>query len=283
MTELPPHLHAGLTDSAGQPWSGRTFQENPWRDDDGRAPDELIAALAGFHAGEHGPAPVIDALAHARLLVPLVAAPGDSGVTDEGRLVDKSAELSIVTVSAADGRGVVPVFSSAASMQRWNPRARPIPIEAQRAALGALDDGVELLVLDPGSDTEFLVRRPAVMALAQGAAFTEPWRAEVVVEAARAVLDADTRVLGLDLLPGDPSGRGAGPDLVIALRIDATTPETERSRILEDARALLATRPDLAAHVDALALRLELLDAAPAQSPRGGRRSWFARRKDTRP
>ena len=55
---------------------------------------------------------MVAALHGARLLVPLVAVRGDEGVGAHGQLVDKTQELSIVTVAGPDGRAVLPAFTS---------------------------------------------------------------------------------------------------------------------------------------------------------------------------
>ena len=123
--EHRPSLPAHLADSAGQPWAGRSFDENSHSSDDGSAPPALSAALARFRAGELGQAGVVDALREARLLIPLVAHLGEAGENEHGHTIDKSQELSIVTVAGPDGRNVLPVFSSVAAMSTWNPQARP--------------------------------------------------------------------------------------------------------------------------------------------------------------
>ena len=45
--------------------------------------------------------------------------------------------------------------------------ARPVAVYAARAALSAVAEGAELMVLDPGSEVTFVVRRPGLWALAQ--------------------------------------------------------------------------------------------------------------------
>ena len=67
-------------DSAGIPWAGRSFEPNEHASDDGSAPPAFVTALARFRAGEAGPEAVVDALREARLLMPLVAELGESGV-----------------------------------------------------------------------------------------------------------------------------------------------------------------------------------------------------------
>ena len=133
--DTDPHAHAA--DSAGVPWEGRSFQPNPHSGDDGSADPALLAALTAFHAGEGDAAAVVDAYRKARLLIPLVAEKGDEGVGPTGLTVDKTQELSIVTVAAPDGRRVLPVFSSVQAMSRWDAAARPVPAD------GGICDGPE--------------------------------------------------------------------------------------------------------------------------------------------
>src|SRR5690606_61613 len=140
----PAHeLHR--TDSAGQPWAGRSFGETPFAQDDGSAPAAFVQAIAAFHAGRAGVADVVEAIRDIRLLIPLVASLGESGENQHGVTVDKSADLAIVTVAGPDGRTVMPVFSSVATMQAWNPAARPVPADAVRVALAAADEATDLV------------------------------------------------------------------------------------------------------------------------------------------
>ena len=117
MPSLPEHFHPSESDSAGQSWSGRTFSDNPFRDDDGTAPAEFIEALRLFRSRQAGPEAVVDSLREARVLIPLVAKLGEADVNAQGVTVDKSADLSIVTVAGPVGRTVLPVFTSAEAMK----------------------------------------------------------------------------------------------------------------------------------------------------------------------
>ena len=76
-----------------------------------------------------------------RFLIPLVAVAGETGLTDDGHVVDKTQELSIITVAGPDGRAVLPVFSSVDTMRHWRPDARPVPADAVRVALAAAATG----------------------------------------------------------------------------------------------------------------------------------------------
>jgi hypothetical protein len=230
-------------------------------------PADLAAALDRFRAGEGGQAEVVQAFANARLLIPLIAELGDGGdggdgddaahaLGPHGLPVDKSQELSIVTVAGPDGRKVLPVFGSVAAMSRWNPLARPVPADGVRVALAAADDGTDLVVLDPGSPTEFVLRRPAVWAVARSLPWAPPFEAEAVVAAFERSIGSELAVLGVELLPGDPEARMAGPELVVRLTLVSGLTRTE----LDATTARLARRwaedEAIATGVDSLAVKL---------------------------
>jgi len=201
------------------PWEGRSFEANPHAADDGSADPALLAALVRFRAGDGSQAEVIDALRSARVLIPLVAEKGDVGVGPTGLAVDKTQELSIVTVAAPDGRRVQPVFSSVQAMQRWDPSARPIPVEAVRAALAASAEDTDLMVLDPTSDTEFVVRRPAVWAIAQQQPWEPSFLSPEVFAALQESVAHELAVIDVAVAPGDPDARMRGPELIVVLEL----------------------------------------------------------------
>jgi len=217
-------------DSAGQPWAGRSLDETAFADDDGLAPPALIDALRRFHARETGEEGVIDAFRAARLLIPLVtvlgaenpdaAADADAGQTGpHGLRVDKTQELSIITVAGPDGRAVLPVFSSAAALRAWNAEARPVPADAVRVALAAAQENTDLVVLDPTADTEFVVRRPALWAIAQSAPWTPSYASRSVADAFDESITSELAVLSVSLTAGDPQARLAGPELIVRLEL----------------------------------------------------------------
>jgi hypothetical protein len=214
MSGSTPHA-----DSAGTPWAGRSFEPTPFPDDDGSAPPALAEALARHARGEVGQAAVVDALRGARLLIPLVARLGEEGVNEVGLKVDKSAELSIITVAGPDGRSVMPVFTSVAAMGRWNAAARPVPADAVRVALAAASEETDLVVLDPMSETEFVLRRPAVWAVARSLPWTPSPEDPEVTAALEASVVEEPAVVALSTAPGDPRARLDGPELMIRLAL----------------------------------------------------------------
>jgi hypothetical protein len=239
---LPGHIAAalagagGATDSAGQPWAGRSLAGDDARihnfeDDDGTADAGYLAAIADLRAGTADEAAVVASLATARIFIPIVAQLAEEGESAHGLHADKQADMALVTLKAADGRTAMPAFTSAGALASWHPDARPVAVYAARAALSAVAEGAELLVLDPGAEVTFVVRRPAVWALAQQQDWTPSYMdGELAAEMGRAAADFPA-VRRVELLPGrgvasraaDGSavpGGGAGPELQVVLYLE---------------------------------------------------------------
>jgi hypothetical protein len=246
----------GAADSAGQPWAGREFLANDHVDDDGAAPGPLLAALALFRAREVGEENVVDAIRTSRLLVPLLTALGDSGIGPTGLVIDKSQELSIITVAGPDGRSVLPVFSSAAAMRSWNPQARPVPSDGVRVALSAAQENIDLVVLDPTADTEFVIRRPALWTIAQAKPWTPSYASRQVADAFAASIATELAVLGIDLAAGDPEARLAGPELTVRLVLVGGLTRVELDATLARLAARWSDSDVIATQVDSLRVQL---------------------------
>jgi hypothetical protein len=244
-------------DSAGVPFEGRTFHENPGAGDDGSAPPRLVEALRRFRAHEVGAAEVVAALHGERLLIPLVAVRGEEGVGAHGQLVDKTQELSIVTVAAPDGRSVLPAFTSVDALSSWDAAARPIPIDAVRVALAAAAEGTPLIVLDPGSPTEFAIRAPAFEAVATGAAWTPSYSDQTVLDAFLTCSAGEEALRAIQLAPGDPDARLAGPELLVQLSVRSGLEKDELNAVLLRLQAAWAADPVIAARVDSIGVRVD--------------------------
>lgn len=203
-------------DSAGVPFDGREFRPHPFAGDDGGAPEQLAMALDRYAREQSSAAvsQVVEALRRDRILVPLIAEAGDIGHTPEGRVVEKTQELSIVSVQGPDGQAVGLVFSDVTSLQAWRPDARPQPAEAARAAAWALEESMSRLVINPTSATECLLRRGALVALITGESYIAPWEDPEVAEAIEQGVGQSGTVMsirsGWDSAP-------AGPDLVVEI------------------------------------------------------------------
>jgi len=246
----------GGADSAGQPWAGRRFEPDVAADDDGLAPAALVAALRRFHERESGEESVIDAIRGSRLLIPLVTALGEVGQTESGLTVDKTQELSIITVAGPDGRNVLPAFTSAAAMSAWNPDARPVPADAVRVALAAAQENTDLVVVDPTSPSEYVIRRPALWAIAQSLPWTPSYASVPVRSAFEASVATELSVLTVQLVSGDPGARLSGPELIVRLELVDGLTQAELDATLARLAMRWSENDLIATGVDSLRVQL---------------------------
>ena len=253
--------HDRLNDSAGRPWQGRAFEANGWADDDGSAPELLINAVRAFRAGEASPADVVDAFRQSRVLIPLLADLGEAEVGAHGQLVEKSADLSIVTVAGPDGQAVLPVFSSVAAMQAWNPTARPVPTEPVKAALAAASEQTHRIVLDPGSEeTEFVIRRPAIEAIAQSLVWAAPEERPEIHDVFAAAIKPEADIFAFALMSGDPQARLAGSELLSLFRVRRGLTEAQLNETMNRVFERLTASEVFAGGVDSMAVKLVAAD-----------------------
>jgi hypothetical protein len=275
---LPGHIAAALTgaggaaDSAGQPWAGRSLAGDDakihnFEDDDGTADAGYLTAVDALAAGTGDEAAVVQALASARVFVPIVAQLAEEGEGAAGHQADKQADMALVTLKAADGRRALPVFASVQSLQAWHPGARPVAVYAARAALSAVAEGAELMVVDPGSDITFVVRRPAVWALAQQRtwlpSYSDPELAQVVAASAadypqvRRVEIHPGGGIGSLTAGGSPlQGGGAGPELRLVLYLEEGLDASGVQTVIAGMNSAWARNELFAERVDSIEVKL---------------------------
>jgi len=247
----------GGTDSAGVPWEGRSFHANPDAADDGTAPPRVLEAIRRFRAQELGARDVVAALHDARLLLPLLATRGDEGVGAHGQTVDKTQELSLVTAAGPDGRPVLPAFTSVDTMREWNPIARPIPIVVPRIALAVAAEGTPLIVVDPGTPTMFVVRRPAFKALATGEKWIPSYEDPEVLSAFLDASSGEEALVAVQLAPGDPTARLAGAELLVQLSVREGLPEQELGAMIARLGERWSAQQVIAERVDSIGAVVE--------------------------
>ena len=280
-TGVPASLTPGETaDSAGYPWAGRTFEHHvtTFADDDGSLPQEWAEAVhalrtcaaqlrthpidseartAALHSVVDAHAAALLTLSRQRLLVPLVTEAGDVGVTPEGRTVEKTQELSIVTIAAPDGRTAMPVFSSVETMKHWNHEARPIPMPAPQIALAAAQEATDLIIIDAGSeDLEFGVRRTELEAVALASRAVPSWADPDVVAAFEESVTPEPNVSGVRLSPGDPDSRLVAPETEVLLSLHPGLTQAQVQQLLTALQQRWAADERIATRVDSLKLTL---------------------------
>jgi len=226
--EAEPVAEGGSgADSAGVPWAGRTLAAQPFPGDDGSAEPSLVIALAtGELAG------IVRAWASSRVLVPIVAVLGegdDVRASAEPGRGDKSADMALVTITGPDGHRILPTFSSTAALATWNRSARPVPVEAARAAQAAVLEGCDRIAIDLAGPVPGRLPRPAVWAVAQGRDWMPPADDPEVLVAVAGVVASIAElvahrcepdgVAGLNIVLGLPPGLAAEPVQQIVGRI----------------------------------------------------------------
>ncbi len=237
--------------AAGDPL--KDIPASVFADDDGSADARLAQSLIRFSRGKAPLAEVVDSLAYARILVPVVADGEERIMGKHGIEQDHVASTGVVALQAPDGRMALPIFTDVSAMHAWNAEARPIPAEGPRAALAAVSEGWSVLILNPGLET-VLIPRPAVWALGSG----EPWRPAVVDgvvvdEVREAIADAIPAVgvvRAVDALPG----RGA--EVAVVLSLEPGLDRTALDDVVRDVHEALAASTVIAERVDSLELRL---------------------------
>lgn len=205
--------------------------------DDGGTDPHLRPALAAEPADRL--LAVVEALARARLLVPVVTHREDAAGV-------KQTSAALVNVATPDGRSALPVFSGLDSLHRWRPDARPVPVAGPRAALAAAQEADGLLVLDPAGPEPVLVPRPAVWALAQG----KPWLPPECDDHVHAVVEeALTRLPQVRRIRVEA---GTGNATRVILGVSPGLDRTEVAQITAAASEALAVIPVVADRIDAL-------------------------------
>ena len=231
----------------------KEIPESLFADDDGSADARLAQALIKYSRGKGPLTDVVDALAYARVLIPVFATGEQRHVGKHGLEQDAVASTGVVAVEMPDGRAALPAFTDVEAMRLWNPDARPIPAEGPRAALAAVNEEWSTIVLNPGMET-VLIPRPAVWALGKG----EHWRPAVVdgrvddeVRAAvKNAVSLDDNLQQVDAAPG----RGAEVAIVLRLVSGLTQPEVDG--IVSRVQRELARSEVVAQRLDSLELRL---------------------------
>ena len=245
-----------FADSAGRPWEGRSFGQNAFADDDGKAPAKLVEAIEKFRAGEVGAEVVVDQIRVSRLLVPLLANLGESEEGAHGHKVDKSAELSIVTVKSPDDQDSLVVFSSVECMNRWNRESRPVPTDAIRVSLAAASQMSTRIVLDPGSETEFVVRRPAIARIAQSLPWMPPEQNPEVLMVLRDSIAGEELVVGVDAETADPQSRLIGAELQVSLQLQPGAAPDQVRALIERVSSCWSKSEEFASSVDSVSIKL---------------------------
>jgi hypothetical protein len=192
-------------------------------DDDGTADPRLSAALHAY-AGGAGEGEVLTALRGARLLVPVVALLGEVETGPDGLRREKTSDMAVPTIEAADGRRALPAFTSTDALARWRPDARPVAVPLAQALQALAHEGADTLLVDMAGPVPYALSGPALRAVAEGRDFGDPLADPAVRDAVRAAVAAEPGVVRAHLVPAGTAGTADGT-LGLVLAPDAAVQE----------------------------------------------------------
>jgi hypothetical protein len=229
-----------------------------FRGDRGGADPRVTAALAAYQAGQGSEQAALDALAAARLLVPVIAVLGSEQQEPvNAKQGDKDSEMVLPTLIGRDGRPAVLAFTGLDALARWRPDARPVPAEADRVWRAAVADGCAV-VIDVAGPVPLAVEGARLAALAAGQPVPPPHEDPDVRAEVQAAVAAEPAIAGFSLAPGHdglaPGHDGLAPghdslapdhhgaaDLAITLHL-APGAKTDPGPAVNRAAAGIATR-----------------------------------------
>jgi hypothetical protein len=106
--------------------------------DRGDADPAVIEALA---SGD--PVRILSALDDARLLVGVIAIPGEDHASE--------GEMALALLESEGGERALPAFTGLDAMRDWNADARPVPRPAREVIAYAHAESLAAVVIDPGA------------------------------------------------------------------------------------------------------------------------------------
>jgi hypothetical protein len=258
-----PLRHAASIPRYARAMSTRRIPASAFSGDDGAADTGLVAALALFAADPARRPDVLAALHRARILAPVVARPDQVATGAAGLVVDKTSDISVPLLEGTDGRRALPVFTGLDSLARWDPAARPVPVDGPRAARVADAEGAEVLVVDVAGPDTCVLAAPELRALVDGRGVVPAYDDDRLATELGSVLAAEPRVSLAWLLPApDVDAR-----LTLGLVDDAAT-DGELTPLLARLARRVADLPRWAAHgVRGLDVALAAAADVPAGRP----------------
>ncbi|MFH8795222.1 SseB family protein [Streptomyces sp. NPDC017941] len=237
--------------------ANKNIPDPGFSDDDGSADPALAAALAAWQQDRTAHGPVLEALAGARLLVPVVAVLGEVEEDENGLRREKTSDMAVPTLKAGH-RTALPAFTSTAALALWDPGARPVAVPLHQALKAAAHEQADTIVLDLAGPVPYELNRPALIALAEGRRSADALTDPAVVAAVRAVVAAEPAVLRAHLGPGTADG-------TLALVLDpAAAPAPAARRVAETLAADETLRARLVRGLD---LALLPAEATPPGEP----------------
>ncbi|MET7641929.1 SseB family protein [Streptomyces sp. NPDC005438] len=217
--------------------SAKNIPDPGFPTDDGSADPALAEALDRWARDPSTEPALLDALATARLLVPVVAVLGEVEEGPDGLRREKTSDMAVPTLTAPGGRRALPAFTSVRALADWRADARPVAVPVERALQALTQENADTLVLDLAGPVTYQLAGPALRSLAQRLTGQRSGEDPEVHRELRQVLAAQPEVRGAHLAPG-----GERSDGTLAL---ALSPGADAARVAREVAAALAERPAL--------------------------------------
>ncbi|MER8184256.1 SseB family protein [Kitasatospora sp. NPDC094015] len=234
---------------------------NPgFSDDDGTADPRLASALAGWPEGRTAEGELLGALTASRLLVPIVALLGEVETDANGLRHEKTSDMAVPVIEAADGRRALPAFTSLESMARWRADARPAPVAAPQAAMVAYSERADTLLVDPAGPVTVPLSGARLRAVAENRAYLAPHADPEVRAAVRALLVAEPAVVAGHLQAAEEA------DGTLVVVLDEGLAEPQPRAAVERLAGALTADPVLRVRLDR-GLQLAVVPAGTALPP----------------
>ncbi|RKE22843.1 SseB family protein [Streptomyces sp. TLI_171] len=232
---------------------------NPgFAEDDGTADPALAAALVAWQQDPSAEPDLLAALTPSRLMVPIVALLGEVEVDEHGHQHEKTSDMAVPVLEAADGRRALPAFTSLATMTRWRADARPAPVVAPQAAMVAYSERADTLLIDPAGPVSYRLSGARLRAVAENRPYLPPHLDPEVHRALRQLLAAVPEIAAAHLAPATDA------DATLALVL--TDPGADPRPLATHLGPALAADPTLRLRLDQglqLAFLAEQLDQQP--------------------
>ncbi|WP_327070064.1 SseB family protein [Kitasatospora sp. NBC_01250] len=182
---------------------GKNIPNPGFAADDGSADPALARALADWSQQQGAAEPaLLAALRQARLMVPIVALLGEVETDAAGLKHEKTSDMAVPVIEAADGRRALPAFTSLASLAAWQADARPAPVNAPQAVMTAYAERADTLLIDPAGPVTYQLTGARMRAVAENRVWLPPVQDPEVLDALRALLAGEPQVLRAELTPG---------------------------------------------------------------------------------
>jgi hypothetical protein len=112
------------------------------------------------------------------------------------------------------------------------------------------------VVLDPGSDTEFVVRRPAIAKIAQSLPWLPPERNEAVLKVLQDSIAGEPIVLNIESSTADPQSRLLGAELQVLIQLEPKADPSVVRELIDRVSSIWSESEEFALAVDSVAIKL---------------------------